>query len=94
MLATANSFSRLRNRYHALTPITNTAPNIQLLSTVCKNFITATGEKATEAKFIISLRTVSGLNAIPTGYCIHELATKIHQAEKVAPNPVSQVDAR
>lgn len=59
-----------------------------------QNFITATGEKATEAKSTISLRTVSGLNAIPTGYCIHELATKIHQAEKVAPNPVSQVDAR
>ena len=74
--------------------MTNTAPTIQLLSTVCKNFITATGEKATARKSTISLRTVSGLNTIPTGYCIHELATRIHQADKVAPRPVSHVEAK
>ena len=67
---------------------------IQLLNTVWKNFITATGENATAMKSTISLRIVSGLNSIPTGYCIHELATRIHQADIVAPKPVSQVDAR
>ena len=30
----------------------------------------------------------------PTGYCIQALATKIHQAEMVAPKPVSQVEVR
>ena len=43
---------------------------------------------------VISKRMVSGLNCWPTGYCIHELATRIHQAEMVAPRPVSQVAAR
>ena len=81
-------------RNHALTPVTKAAPTIQLLSTVWKNFITATGEKATAMKSTISLRMVSGLNSIPTGYCIHELATRIHHAEMVAPNPVSHVDAK
>ena len=52
------------------------------------------GERATAAKSTISFLTVSGLNAIPTGYCIQALATKIHQAEIVAPSPVSQVEAR
>ena len=37
---------------------------------------------------------VSGLNVCPTGYCIHALATKIHQAESVAPIPVNQVEAK
>ena len=37
---------------------------------------------------------VSGLNSHPTGYCIHALATRIHQALMVAPKPVSQVDAK
>ena len=41
-----------------------------------------------------SLRAVSGLNSIPTGFCIHAFATRIHQAEIVAPSPVSQVEAR
>ena len=54
----------------------------------------ATGEKATAMKSTISLRIVSGLNTIPTGYCIHELATRIHQADMVAPRPVSQVEAK
>ena len=31
---------------------------------------------------------------MPTGYCIQEFATRIHQAEKVAPMTVSQVAAR
>ena len=31
---------------------------------------------------------------MPTGYCIQEFATSIHQAENVAPITVSQVAAR
>ena len=54
----------------------------------------AKGDKATSAKLTISLRMVSGLNSQPTGYCIQALATNIHQAEMVAPIPVSHVDAR
>ena len=54
----------------------------------------AKGERATSAKLTISLRIVSGLKAQPTGYCIQALATRIHQAEMVAPKPVSQVEAR
>src|SRR5699024_4251089 len=64
------------------------------LNTVWKNLATAMGERATAAKSTISFLTVSGLKAIPTGYCIQALATRIHQAEIVAPSPVSQVDAR
>ena len=94
MLAIANSRSRLRIKNQALTPTTNTAPSIHALSTVWKNLTTATGEKATERKSTISLRTVSGLNSMPTGCCIHPLATNIHHAEIVAPSPVSHVDAK
>ena len=59
-----------------------------------QNLVTATGESATAAKSTISLRTESGLNAMPTGYCIQALATRIHQAESVAPMMVSQVATR
>ena len=59
-----------------------------------KNLFTAMGDVATAQKSTISLRAVSGLNSMPTGFCIHALATRIHQAEMVAPNPVSQVEAR
>lgn len=81
-------------RNQQLTPITNTAPVSQPLDTVCKNLTTAVGESATAAKSFISLRTVSGLNAMPTGCCIQALATNIHQAEMVAPKPVNHVEAR
>ena len=54
----------------------------------------AKGERATSANDTISLRMVSVLNSQPTGYCIHAFATRIHQAEMVAPKPVSQVEAR
>ena len=54
----------------------------------------AKGERATSANDTISLRIVSGLNSQPTGYCIHAFATRIHQAEIVAPKPVSHVEAR
>lgn len=59
-----------------------------------ENLLTAIGEVATAQKSTISLRAVSGLNSIPTGYCIQALATNIHHAEMVAPRPVSQVEAR
>ena len=59
-----------------------------------KNLLTAMGDVATARKSVISLRAVSGLKAMPTGYCIHALATRIHQADMVAPKPVSQVDAK
>ena len=62
--------------------------------TVWKNLSTAIGDRATAANEVISLRMVSGLNVQPTGYCIHALATSIHQADSVAPMPVSHVAAR
>ena len=70
------------------------APMIHAEVTVWQNLSMAKGESATSANDTISLRMVSGLNSHPTGYCIHELATRIHHAEMVAPRPVSHVDAR
>ena len=74
--------------------MTNTAPVIHPLVTAWANFTAASGANATAKKSTISLRTVSGLNSMPTGCCIQLLATRIHQAESVAPRPVSQVEAR
>ena len=62
--------------------------------TVWQNLLTAKGDRATSRNETISLRMVSGLNSQPTGHCIQALATRIHQAEMVAPSPVSQVEAR
>ena len=62
--------------------------------TVWQNLSTAKGDKATSANDTISLRIVSGLNAHPTGYCIHAFATRIHHAEMVAPKPVNHVAAK
>src|SRR5574344_150481 len=93
-LAFANFTSRLRKRNQQLTPTTKMEPVIHPLETVWRNFTTAVGEKATAANDTISFRTVSGLNSIPTGCCIQALATKIHHAEIVAPNTVSQVEAK
>ena len=45
----------------------------------------------TAKKSTISLRTLSGLNCIPVGNCIHALATRIHNAERAAPIAVSHV---
>ena len=90
----AISCSRRRKRYQQLTAHTNTAPTTQVEVTVWKNLSTAKGDRATSMKLVISLRTVSGLNSQPTGYCIHALATSIHHAEMVAPSPVSHVEAR
>ena len=75
-------------------PTTNTLPRVQEEVTTWQNLLTAMGEKATAAKLTISLRTVSGLNSMPTGHCIQAFATKIHQADMVAPMTVSQVAAR
>ena len=94
VLAMASFCSRRRNRYQQLTATTKAAPTVHDDMTVWKNLSTANGDSATSAKLVISLRTVSGLNSQPTGCCIHALATSIHQAEMVAPMPVSQVEAR
>jgi len=94
MLDKANFFSRFFHRYQQLTPTTNTAASTQPDNTLWKNLLTAIGEVATAQKSTISLRAVSGLNSMPTGFCIQAFATRIHQAEIVAPSPVSQVEAR
>ena len=94
MLFVAIRFSRPRSRYQALTPTTKSAARVNDEVTVCRNLFTATGERATSEKELISLRTVSRLNVQPTGYCIQALATRIHQAERLAPMAVSQVAVR
>lgn len=94
MLAFANCDSRPLSRYQHDTATQNTAPITHDEVTVCRNLSTAKGDKATSAKLVISKRMVSGLKVCPTGYCIQALATSIHQADMVAPMPVSQVDAR
>ena len=94
MLSSENFVSRFLNRYQLLMPITNTAPTIQPESTVWKNLLMATGDKATAQKSNISLRTVSGLKRIPAGYCIQALAINIQRADRVAPMIVSQVEAK
>ena len=93
-LSTASFVSRFFNRYQLQTPTQNTAPMIQAEVTVWQNFEMANGDRATSKNDTISLRIVSGLNSQPTGYCIQALATRIHQADIVAPRPVSQVEAR
>ena len=75
-------------------PITKIAPVIQPLNTEWKNFEMATGLSTNAQKSTISWRTVSGLNSMPTGCCIHALAIRIHTAEMAAPMPVNQVAAR
>ena len=94
MLFEAMRFSRPRSRYQALTPTTNSAARVNDEVTVWKNLLTATGERATSANEVISLRTVSRLKSQPTGCCIQALATRIHQAERLAPMAVSQVAVR
>ena len=69
-------------------------PSTQPADTAWKNLLTATGERTSAQKSSMTLRAVSGSNFMPTGYCIHELATRIHSAEIEAPMAVSQVEAR
>ena len=94
MLRVASLRSRRLSRYQALTPTTNSAASVNDEVTVWENLLTATGEKATSQNEVISLRTLSGLKVHPTGYCIHELATRIHHAERLAPMAVSHVAVR
>lgn len=94
MLRVAIWRSRRLSRYQALTPTTKRAASVKEEVTVCENLLTATGEKATSQNEVISLRTVSGLKVQPVGYCIHELATRIHHAERLAPMAVSHVAVR
>lgn len=94
MLFEAMRFSRPRSRYQALTPTTKSAASTNDEVTVCRNLFTATGERATSANELISLRTVARLNVQPTGCCIQALATRIHHAERFAPKAVSHVAVR
>jgi len=94
MLLRAICCSRRRSRYQAETPTTNSAASTNDEVTVWKNLLTATGDSATAENELISLRTVSRLKSQPTGYCIHELATRIHHAERLAPMAVSHVAVR
>ncbi len=94
MLRKAICFSRPRNRNHALTPITTIAPRTKPEVVVCENLFMAVGENSTSQNDVISFRAVAGLKAVPTGFCIHELATRIHRAERFAPIAVSHVDVR
>ena len=94
ILSMASFVSRFCMRYQQETATTKMAPMIQAEMTVWQNLSMANGERATSKNDTISLRMVSGLNSQPTGYCIHALATRIHQAEIVAPKPVSHVEAR
>ena len=94
MLLTAIRCSRRRSRYQAQTPTTKRAARVNDETTVWRNLSTATGERATSRNEVISLRTLCGSNAQPTGCCIHALAAKIQNAERLAPRAVSQVEAR
>ena len=94
MLFFANSTSLFFMRYQQLIPTTTTPPTSQPLDTEWKNLLIATGLVATAQKSTISLRTVSGLNCMPTGCCIHALAMSIHKAETDAPITVIHVDVR
>src|ERR1035437_4301410 len=91
MLLRAKETSRFLKRYQALTQITNIDANAYEEEMVCKNLLTATGERNTSQKFTISFRAVSGLNCIPAGNCIHPLATKLQSADRFVPTAVTQV---
>ena len=94
MEAIENSRSLFLSRYQHEIPITTTAASTNPLVTVCTILFTDIGERRMAQKSIISLRAVSGLNCIPTGYCIHAFAVRIHSAEIFVPMAVSQVLSR
>ena len=94
MLSNANFCSRFFSKYQEPTATVKTAPTIHADVTVWQNLPMAKGDKATSKNDTISLRIVSALNSQPTGDCIQALATSIHHAEIVAPNPVNHVEAR
>ncbi len=92
MLFFAKSIWRLFNKNQALIATTNNAPITYAWLTVCKNLCTAVDDKATSKKFVISFLTVSGLNLIPTGFCIHALAISIQRADKFEPTATNHDD--
>ena len=94
MLLRAIFCSRPRSRDQAQTAQTNSAASTNDEVTVWVNLLTATGERSTSQKEVISLRTVSMLKVQPTGYCIQEFATRIQRADRLAPTAVSQVAER
>ena len=80
ILFLANSTCLFFSRYQALTPTTKMPPVSQPLVTEWQNLLTATGLVTTSQNAeadAISLRTVSGLKTVPTGFCIQPLATSI-----------------
>ena len=48
----------------------------------------------TSMKDVISMRIVSGLNRLPTGFCIQPLAMRIHRAERLEPRATMNVTPR
>ena len=91
---TAKSTLRFFIRNHPLTHTTKAPARHHPLVTAWMNLFTATGDRATSRKLTITLRIWSAENSMPTGYCIHELATRIHHALRLAPKAVSHVAAR
>src|SRR5665647_2275808 len=94
ILFRARTICLLFRIYQAEMPITKIAASTKLDEVVCKNLWTAIGENNISQKLVISIRAVSGLKTIPTGFCIQALATRIHKADKLAPMAVSQVAVR
>src|ERR1035437_8561278 len=94
ILFLANTTSLFFRRNQAETPIMKTPAKTKPDEIVWRNLLMAIGERNTSQKLTISFRAVSGLNFIPTGFCIHELATRIHNADKLAPIAVSHVEVR
>ena len=94
MLCRANSRCRFLRINQALTPMTKQAERVYAEVTVWKNLFMAVGENNTAQKSVISFRAVSGLNSIPTGFCIQAFATRIHNAEMLEPRNTIQVEVR
>ena len=94
MLLSDASILRFFMSIQQLTPITNTPETVQPHITAWKNLFTATGENANAQKSAITLRICAGSNSMPTGYCIHAFATRIHHADSDEPMAVSHVAVR
>src|SRR3974390_1153265 len=82
----ANEGSRPRSRYHEAMPSTNIDDATYPAASVCTNLGPAIGLKKSSLKLVSSIRIVSRLNSAPTGFCIHALAIRIHNAEKFEPS--------
>src|SRR5210317_1289269 len=90
----ATSGWRPLSRNHDETATTKSAATWKLELVAWVNLLMATGDSRTSQKFCISKRALSGLNAMPTGYCIQAFATRIHKAERFEPRATIQVANR